>query len=276
MVRLCVAVVAAALLASCSTVRFAYDNADTYLRWRISSYLDLEGAMSDELDDSIASFMAWHRANALAKYATLVDDASRRFARGLAPADLLWGYDAVMTQARESLRAAAERIAPLLDRLTPQQIAHLERRLAEENRRFARENLRGSERDRRKRRTERNVERLEDWVGRLSQPQIDRVAQYSERAPLLDELRSRDQRRLQGEFLAILRAREAKKRLADFVANYDRGRDPAYAAALEAARREYFAMALDLDKSLTREQRGRGLAELRRYAEDFRILSRKQ
>jgi hypothetical protein len=257
-------------------VRFAYENADTYLRWRASSYLDVDGETADELDDSIAAFMSWHRASALPKYVTLADEAAQRFARGLTPADLVWGYDSMQGQARESLRAAAERIAPLLDRLTPEQIAHLERRLADDNRRFARDNLRGGDRQRRKRRTERNVERLEDWVGRLSQAQIDRVAQYSERAPLLDELRSRDQRRLQGEFLAILRAREAKKRLADFVANYDRGREPAYAAALEAARREYFAMALELDKSLTREQRGRGLGELRRYAEDFRILSRKQ
>ena len=256
-------------------MRFAYDNADTYLRWRASSYLDLEGAMADELDDGITAFMAWHRASALPKYVTLVDDAAQRFARGLAPADLVWGYDSVQVQARESLRAAAERIAPLLDRLTPQQISHLERRLADDNRRFARENLRGGDRQRRKRRTERNVERLEDWVGRLSQAQIDRVAQYSERAPLLDEMRSRDHRRLQGEFLALLRAKEARKRLADFVTHYERGREPAYAAALEAARREYFAMVLDLDKSLTREQRARGLGELRRYADDFRILSRR-
>ena len=257
-------------------MRFAYDNADTYLRWRASSYLDLEGEMADELDDAIAAFMSWHRAKALPQYATLADEAAQRFARRLAPADLVWGYDSVQVQARESLRAAAERIAPLLDRLTPQQIAHLERRLEEDNRRFARENLRGGDRQRRKRRTERNVERLEDWVGRLSQAQTDRVAQYSERAPLLDELRSRDHRRLQGQLLALLRAREAKKRLADFLVHWDHGRDPAYVAAIEAARKEYFALALDLDKSLTREQRERAARELRRYAEDFRTLNRRQ
>jgi hypothetical protein len=276
LVRLVLTIVAAALLAGCSTLRFAYDNADTYLRWRASSYLDLEGEMVDELDERITSFMSWHRANALPKYVTLIDDAGHRFGRGLAPADLVWGYDAVIAQARESLRAAAERVAPLLDRLTPEQIAHLERRLGEDNRRFARENLRGGERERRKRRTERNVERLEDWVGRLSQPQIDRVAQYSERAPLLDEMRSRDHRRLQSGLLAMLRAKEAKKRLPEFAAHWDRGREPAYVAAIEAARTEYVAMLLDLDKGLTREQRERAGRELRRYAEDFRILSRRQ
>jgi len=264
----------AILLAGCSTVRLVYENAETYLRWRATDYIELEGEQAEELDQAIAAFMAWHRGNALPKYATVLYEAEQRFARSLGPADLDWGYDAVMTQAREGLRNAAERIAPLLDKLEPQQIARIERQLAEDNRKFARENLRGSERDKRKRRTDRNVDRLEDWVGRLSQTQIDRVAQYSERAPLLDEMRDRDHKRVQGELLKIIRARQARQRLPDFAANWDRGRDPAYVAAIQAARREYFAMALDLDKSLSPRQRGLGQKKLRGYAEDFRRLSR--
>ena len=261
-------------LSGCSTVRLVYDNAGTYLSWRASHYLDVDGEMGDELDERIAAFMAWHRSQALPKYAQLLDEAAQRFDRHLAPADMVWGYDSIMTQARESLRMAAVQGAPLLDRLNAKQIANLERRLADDNRRFARDNLRGDERERHKRRTERNVERLEDWVGRLTKAQVERVEQYSERAPLLDEFRDRDHKRLQGEFLAMLRAHEAKKRLTDFAVNWDRGRDPAYVAALEVVRKEFFAMLLDLEKSLTPQQRTRALGELHRYADDFRTLSR--
>ncbi len=265
-----------AALQACSTVRLVYDNADTYLRWRASHYLDADGEMADELEERIAAFMAWHRSQALPKYAQLLDEAAQRFDRHLTPPDLVWGYDSAMTQARESLRMAAVQGAPLLDRLSPKQIANLERRLADDNRRFARENLRGDERERRKRRVERNVERLEDWVGRLTKAQLERVAQYSGRAPLLDDFRDRDHKRIQGELLAILRAHEAKKRLPELAVHWDRGRDPGYVAALEAARKEYFAMLLDLERSLTPEQRKRALAEVRRYADDFRTLSRSQ
>lgn len=261
-------------LPGCSTLRLVYDNADTYLRWRASHYLDPDGEMSDELEERIAAFMAWHRSQALPKYAQLLDEAALRLDRHLAPADLVWGYDSVMTQARVGLRMAAVQGAPLLDRLNQKQIANLERRLAEDNRRFAKENLQGDERERRKRRVERNVERLEDWVGRLTKAQRERVARYSDRAPLLDDFRDRDHQRIQGEVLAIVRAHEAKKRLPEFAANWDRGRDPAYVAALEPARNEYFAMLLDLERSLTPEQRKRALAEVRRYADDFRTLSR--
>ena len=261
------------LLSACSTVRLAYEHADTYLRWRASDYLDLDGEMEDRLDGAIADFLSWHRANALPKYATLLDQADQRFARGLSIADLDWGYDAVMVQARESVRVAAERMAPILDQLTPAQVAHFERQLAEDNRKFARQNLRGGEREQRKRRTERNVERLEDWVGKLSKAQVDRVAQYSARAPLLDEMRDRDHKRLQGELLGMMRARQCRERLPDAAANWQRGRDPAYVAALDLARKEYFAMALDIDRSLTLQQRNRGLKKLRGYAEDFRKLA---
>lgn len=262
-----------ALLAGCSAVRLVYDNADIYVRWRAAHYLDPDEAQAEELDERIAAFMAWHRRHSLPKYAQIADDARRRLERHLQPDDLVWGYDSVVAQLRQDMRAAAENMAPLLDRLTPQQIAHFERRLGEDNRRFEKENLRGGERERRKRRTQRNVERLEDWLGRLSRAQVERVAQYSERAPMLDELRDRDHKRLQAQLLAILRARQAQTRLGEFVVNFDRGREPAYAAAVEAARKEYGAMILDIDRSLTREQRARASHDLARYAQEFRALA---
>lgn len=274
--KICLALAAALLIAGCSMVRLAYENADIYLKWKLSSYLALDEEQMPELEARIGDFMAWHRSQALPQYAALADDATHRVARGLSREDLVWGYDAALAQARESARAAAERIAPLLDRLTPAQIAHLERSFAEDNREFARRYLRGDEPERRRRRVERNVERLGDWVGSLSEAQVKRVATYSERAPLLEELRSRDRKRLQVELLAMVRAREARRRLPDAAAHWDRGREPAYVAAYESSRGEYFAMLLDIDRSLSAKQRRRAVRALQRWAHDFRTLARPQ
>jgi len=265
--------VLAALVCGCSTVRFAYENGDAYLRWKAGSYLDLEGDDAEELDDRIDEFHAWHRQNALPRYARLAHEASQRFGDGLSRQDLIWGYDSVRVQARESLRKGADLAAPLLDRLTPQQLAQIERRLAEENRQFYRDNLRGPERDRRRKRARHMVDRLEDWVGKLTQAQIQRVREYAERAPMMDELRDRDRKRLQKDILAIVRARAACTRLAERIANWERGREPAYVAALETWREQYFALLLDLDRSLTPDQRARAQAQMRRYAEDFEALA---
>jgi len=263
------------LLGACTALRMAYENADTYLYFRANSYLDLDGKPADELDERINEFFAWHRRNALPQYARIAEDAAKRVTKGLSREDLVWGYDSLVANARQSLRVAAERIAPLLDRLTPQQIAHMEKRFAEDNRKFAREYLRGSETDRRKRRAKRVEERLEDWVGNLSRAQLEKVRQFSERTPLYDELRARDRERMQAEFVAMIRKREAQKRLPDWIANWERGRDPAHLAASERFRQEYYVLLLDLDKTLTAEQRNRAAANFRRYAEDFTILARR-
>jgi len=264
---------AAWLLSGCNAaMRIAYENADTFLHWRALSYVPLNGKAADELDERIDAFLAWHRAKALPQYARLSADAARRMGAGLSPADLVWGYDSFNAQAKESLHEAAVSLAPALDRLTPEQISQMEKRFGDDNRKFSREN-RGSEKDRRVRRARRMVERLEDWVGKLSKAQVERVRRYSERAPLYDDMRERDRKRLQAAFLAIVRAREAQKRLPAFVDNWDRGRDPALALANKAWRGELDKLLLDLDRTLTAEQRAKAVTRLRGFSEDFAALA---
>lgn len=263
------------LLSGCGMLRFAYNNADVFLRWQLGRYLDIHGAQSEELDTRVDAFVAWHRANALPEYAKLATDAAKRFERGLSQEDLVWGYDSVQAQLREAVRAGAGHIADLLDRLTPEQIEHLERRFAEDNRKFARENLKGSEEERRRRRAKRNIDRLEEWFGELNEAQVERVRRYSERAPFSDAHRDRERKRLQSEVLEMIRDREARARLAGWAATWERRREPAHAEIVRAQRTEYFAMLLDLDKSLTPAQRESVRRRLRDLVADFQRLSRK-
>jgi hypothetical protein len=262
-----------ALLAGCSSLRLAYENADTYARWRIDSYVTLQGEDADALDERIDEYHAWHRRHELPQLAGLAKQASQRLDAGLSPADLVWGYDSLRARASASLHKGAELVAPLLDRLTPEQIAQIERRMAEDNRKFFRDRLRGTESERREKRVKFVVDRLEDWVGKLTQAQVERVREFSGRAPLTDELRDRDRKRLQRDVIAIARAREAAKRLPERLGNWDRGREPAFTAQLDAWRREYFALLIDVERSLTPEQRARTQRNLRRYIEDFEALA---
>lgn len=263
------------LLCGCSTMRFAYENADTYVHWRVTSYISVSGEDADWLDDRIDEFHAWHRATELPKYARLAREAEGRFADGISREDFIWGYDAVRQRARESLRHAVQMVAPLLDRLSPEQIRYMERRIAEDNRQFQRDYLRGGERQRRERRAKLVVDRLEDWVGKLSQAQVKRVREFAESAPLLDDLRERDRRRLQADVMQIIRAKEAQKRLAARISDWERGRDPAYAAGIAAWNEHAIKMVVELDGTLNSEQRARLAGNLRRYAEDFEALGRR-
>lgn len=273
--KICAALLLVAAVCGCSTMRFAYENADTYVRWRLGGYLNVSGDDADWLDDRVEEFHAWHRANELPKYARLAREAEGRFADGLSREDFVWGYDAVRQQARESLRKGVQLVAPLLDRLTAEQVRYIERRIAEDNRQFQRDYLRGSEQERRRKRAKLTEDRLEDWVGRLTQAQLKRVREFAEAAPLLDELRDRDRRRLQADVMAIIRAKRAQAQLAERIANWERGRDPAYVAGMETWRQQAIALMVDLDRSFTPEQRSRVAGNLRRYAEDFEALGRR-
>ena len=91
-------------------MRFAYENADAYLRWKAGTYLDLQGDEADELDDRIDEFHAWHREQCAAEIRhACAGGVAAASGDGLSRQDLDWGYDALRGQARESLRKAAER-----------------------------------------------------------------------------------------------------------------------------------------------------------------------
>jgi hypothetical protein len=265
---------ALALLAACSTTRLIYEHADLFLRWQAERYLDVHGAQSEALDAGIARFLAWHRAVALPRYAAIARQADVRFGRGLSRADLVWGYDAFQNELKAAMRAAAEQTAPLLDQLSPGQIEHLRARFDEDNRRFAKEQLEGDREERRRRRVKRDVERLEDWLGDLSDAQIEQVRRYSARAPLVDEMRDRERRRLQDAFLATLRAHRAERLLADLAANWDRDREPAFVAAHRANVDALFDMLLAIDRMLSPEQRRYAHERLRAFAADFERLAK--
>lgn len=261
-------------LQGCSVTRIAYDNADVFLRWQANHYVDLEGEQTEEFDRRLGAFLAWHRAGALSQYARLGALAAGRVERGLKREDLEWGYDAVRAQIREAVgRAAAEAAGPL-DGLSAGQIAHLERRLEEDNRKFVKERMQGTTEERHQRRVKRNVERLEEWLGSLSEAQLERIERYSARVPSYAGLQDRDRRRRQAEFLAMLRAREARQRLVPWVQDWEAGRAPEYAKALRATREEYMDLLLDLDRTLDAEQREHAVRRLRRFSTLFETLAR--
>lgn len=267
------AILLLALAAGCSALGFAYNNADTWLRWKAAGYLDLEEAQARELDARVEAFFAWHRAEALPQYARLVDEAVARLERGASREDLGWGYDAIREHSRVGLRRAGADLGDFLDRLTPAQIAHLEQRFAEDNRKYAERWLAGTPGERRARRTRRLAELLEDWVGELNDAQRERLRHYSEHAPLNAEGRDRDRRRLQAELLAMLRARHSAGRVGAWAADWERNRDPAFAAENRAAAERFLVMLADLERSLTPAQRAHAVRRLRGYARDFQVLA---
>ena len=262
------------MLAGCSGLRLAYDNADLWVRWRADQYLDMHGEKRERLHARIAEFLAWHREESLPRYARSLEEGSKRLTDGLSRDDLLRAYEGGRAQLARDLVAAASRLADTVDTLDAGQIEHLERRFAADNGKFASEFLSGSAESRRARRAERTVERLEDWLGKLSDAQRDRIRRHSNEQPLFDELRDRERKRLQSELIALARARTAQAKLSELALQFVPGRgDPKYVAAAQAYTDAYFDMLVDVDRLATPRQRERAVARLHGFAGDLAALS---
>jgi hypothetical protein len=186
---------------------------------------------------------------------------------------MVWSYDAIRQQAREGLRRAGGELGDFLDRLAPAQIENLERRFAEDNAKFARDWLEGTPEEIRARRLKRLTHTLEDWLGELTDAQRSRIRRFNEAAPLNAGMRDSERRRRQAELVAMLRARESARRLADWAAEWDRGRDPAFARANREFTEGLLAMLADLERTLSPRQRAVAVARLREYARDFQMLA---
>ncbi|HEY7761172.1 MAG TPA: DUF6279 family lipoprotein [Burkholderiales bacterium] len=269
-----------ALIAACSTVRLSYDNADWLLARMAGRYVDLSDGQARAFKTGLSHVHAWHRAEELPRYAQTFDQAAGRLARGLSREDVEWAVQAVRGRARVLAERAAGQIAPVLRTLSDQQVDEMEREFEEDNRQFARLHLRGDSSRVTARRADWLCERLEDWVGGLSAEQRARVWALVADFPEMPRLRLEERKRRQAVFLALVREHRSSPdldpRLAAFLADPTAGRAASNRHAMARWERQFVDMLVELDRSLTPEQRRQAVAKLRAYAADFRTLAGEQ
>ena len=230
--------VAAATAGCGSVVRVAYNNGDVAARFKAHEYFDLHGEQSDRLKAQIARFHAWHRREELPRYAALFGDASARLAAGLTRADVAWAIAAVRERYRVTVEQAADEFAPVAATMDPDNLAALERKLAENTEQFARDFLSGD-------------------------------AAKQARA---------DRRRRQREFVALLRAHgkapDLAARLRDYLVNWERDRGAEHRRQARAWEDRLVTLIVDLDGSLTPQQRDHVVRRFAFFAAEARVLAR--
>jgi hypothetical protein len=270
-------IVLAASIAACSTVRLSYDNADWLLARMAGRYVDLSDGQARAFKIRLSHVHAWHRAEELPLYAQTFDQAAARLARGLSHEDVEWAVHAVRGRARVLAERAAGQIAPVLRTLSDQQVDAMKREFDEDNRRFARVHLQGDSGRVIARRAGWLSERLEDWVGALSAEQRARVRALVADFPEMPQLRLEERKRRQAVFLALVREHRSSPDLdpllTAFLGDPTAGRAEPNRQAMARWERQFVDMLVQLDRSLTPEQRRQAVVKLRAYAADFRTLA---
>ena len=139
--RLAACLALVALLASCSAVRVAYNNAEPLVRFAVHEYFDLDDRQNEQFRNRLAQFHEWHRNAELPAYAALLEVSAGKVEGGLERGDVRWAVEAMRARYRVLITRAAGDAAPILVTLTEPQIEELERRLAKANVKYAEENV---------------------------------------------------------------------------------------------------------------------------------------
>lgn len=277
----------ALVLAGCSVVRLAYDQAPNLLYWWIDGYVDVSGEQTPRLREAIERWFAWHRRTQLPEYAALLARAQREVVEPTTAAALCsWAAEAerrVDIALEEAVPAAAD----LMLTLTPEQLQHIERRMAKGNEEARADFLQPDPAERANKSLERSVERFEMVYGRLDATQRERLAGLLARSSFDPERWLAERRLRQRDMLQSLASVSAAGR-----ASSDRNAalQQAQAAARQIAERskhspradyrayqqrllqENCQLAATMHNTMSPAQREAARAKLKGWEDDLRAL----
>ena len=282
--RTTVATLAIALLASCSAIDsgafdVAYEHADWLLQKMSTRYVDLNESQSKALHARLNRLHAWHRTQELPIYADLFDQAADRVSRRLSKDDITWIIHSFEERRRVGAAAVSKELAPLLLTLSPSQQAQIAGAMTRDNAHFARTQLEPNPAALSKERTKWLTAQVQRWTGKLTPSQLERVERVALATGDFPAERLEQRRRWQAALLRSVRQYHDEAALGaaltELLASSRTVADDGYMRAVAQYEDEFTQMVLDLDRTLTAQQRAAAVMRLHTYSRRFRELAAK-
>ncbi|WP_226666018.1 DUF6279 family lipoprotein [Microbulbifer aggregans] len=238
---------------------------------KINSYLDLEGAQKELLQQRVDDFHRWHRQTQLPRYAdffeqlaTEVEDTSQipeRLKRIEKQVDEFWDNSVTML---------SDLVLPLIYDLNAQQIDQLEVNIEEEREK----SLKKWDRAQRKREKEFRKQ-TERWLGDLTEEQEEMIDRQVASSTFDPKLRDAQRQLWAATFISTLRKKPAgyQKQLRALVLEPQSLWSEDYQKMHDELRAQATALAQQIATSATTVQRQHLKATLQEYAADFRALA---
>jgi hypothetical protein len=275
------------VVAGCSMVRLAYDQAPTLVYWWIDGYVDVSGEQAPKLRDAVDAWFAWHRRSQLPEYAALLARAQSEVLEPSTAAQMCAWSAEVERRLDLALEAAVPAAAELMLTLTPEQLLHVERRMAKDNEEARADFLQADAAERQAASFKRTLGRFETLYGRLDAQQRERLAAMLATSTFdperwLAERRARQRETLRtltmvstaarngGDRDAVLRQAEAAVRL--LVERSLRSPRPDYRAYQQRLKQDNCLLAANMHNAMMPAQRQTARAKLKGWEDDVRAL----
>lgn len=269
------------LLLNCSGFAFKtfYRNLDTLIQSRMDNYLAMTDDQESFIDSRIEHHYRWHRYAELPRYATVCEDLAGRIEKGLKKEDLQFTY----ARLREFRTRVAYRIYPdasqFLKDFDSTLIPKQKELISEYNKELAQEVARPAA-SRFQDRLESNTEFFEFFLGDLSAAQKQRVQRYTTQSVDTAGLYLAYRRMNQTRLLQLLEKGKSGHDdldvfLKQYLFNWEALYPAAYRNAVNQNRTLFYDTVLDLDASLTNEQRKHAASRIRELGRNFLELAGK-
>lgn len=282
-IRTCVvAALLAGVLAACSTVKLAYNNAQELAWWWLTDYVAFNDQQRPVMRQAVAQVHAWHRRHQLPGYVDLLGRWQLAVAGELSASQVCAMLDEAVGRLEE-LSSAVEALdtgaLQALASLSAAQLSELERRMAKSNREFREKHLDAPAKELEAERFKQALSRAENLYGRLQAEQKRVLALALAAAPWDAQASYARRLKRQQALLQNLRglqnvpAEQVRPALRTLLARSSVDADPADRADSLAARRQLCGVMAQLHRSTTPEQRARAAQTLKGYAGDLGALS---
>jgi len=268
------------LLAGCSSVRLAYNNAPQLSWWWLDGYLDFSREQAPQVRQALDGFLDWHRATQLPAYAALLARTQPAILEPTTPAGACRWQAEVRGQLDPALQRALQLAAEQLPGLAEAQFTHLAQRYAKGNDEMREDFLQDDPGERLTASVKRAVERAERLYGRLDEAQRRLVRAGVLESPFDPALWLKERQRRQREVLATLRRlgaerADAERRLAALrllAAHTERSPDPVYRAYQLKLGDYNCDFAARIHNATTPAQRQRARETLKGWEDDLSAL----
>jgi hypothetical protein len=219
------------LITACSTVRFAYNQGDTLVRWWIDDHIGLSAEQEVLTRELLEQQFWWHRTEQLADVSKTLEQLRRQLNRPLSTDEVSQFSDDLKKFIYAIAKKATPDAAKIFVTLQSNQIENMQKRMQKGNEKFAKEWLPPSAEKQNKVRADKVIDRVEWLFGSINKEQEEKIRQHIKNNPLDMNMVYQERLRRQNDLIKIVKSinqnklnpQQAEELLTVYMKNFEYG-----------------------------------------------------
>ena len=275
--RALLAVLIISVSTSGCTTKLAYDFLDWGLYWELKDYVKFTRDQRLLVKDEISQLIDWHRSDELPQYADQLEKLSKQLKSGITVEQLEESYNYLRGSWQRIVIKTLPAAVDITSNLNDQQVNDFLEMLIEKEGDDAKKIEKGTHVRTVKKREAYVSKKIVEVIGPLNEAQKALIAQWAQRMKPTKEFSLAQAIQWRTKMQTVLAERhdeqQLQKNLMVLFANPDQLRSASYRRVIDKNKHLVMQLLLDLNQTLTHQQRSKLVKKLNGYIEDFRDLS---